>query len=61
MQAGLIPHLRLLCDLSFSAFRFDLLHVMLDEVDEAKDDLLARHVVDCARGLERTLTAPFTK
>lgn len=49
------------CDAGSLACRFDLLHVMLDEVDEAKDDLLARHVVDCARGLERALAAPFTK
>lgn len=42
-------------------FRFDLLHVMLDDVEADKDERLAQHIVDLARGRDRALVPPYKK
>ena len=34
---------------------------MLDDVDTDKDEMLARHVVDMARGRDRAVVPPYRK
>lgn len=41
-------------------YRFDLLHIMIDEPDEEMDAAVARHIVGVHQRRERAFNVPYT-
>lgn len=41
-------------------YRFDLLHIMIDEPDEEMDSAVARHIVGVHQRRERAFNVPYT-